>query len=195
MDPYVNEWAPLDDVASADLNAIQKHARGARLASDNNNLTSADARGGTLLRWQADTALATATARLIDDSADWRDRWVRVTFVRTSPTQRMGQGGSPGDVGANDTTSTGPARSTSQGYTGTGAYSNTTTSAAVSNGNPPLNSVGTARSYAVTVDDLGASPVYLYADPTNGVLYLYNDSGSSLWPYVEVDLSGDVGMR
>lgn len=195
MDPYVNEWAPLDDVASADLNAIQKLARGARLASDNNNLTSADARGGTLLRWQADTALATATARLIDDSADWRDRWVRVTFVRTSPTQRMGQGGSPGDVGANDTTSTGPARSTSQGYTGTGAYSNTTTSAAVSNGNPPLNSVGTARSYAVTVDDLGASPVYLYADPTNGVLYLYNDSGSSLWPYVEVDLSGDVGMR
>lgn len=195
MDPYVNEWAPLDDVASADLNAIQKLARGARLASDNNNLTSADARGGTLLRWQADTALATATARLIDDSADWRDRWVRVTFVRTSQTQRMGQGGSPGDVGANDTTSTGPARSTSQGYTGTGAYSNTTTSAAVSNGNPPLNSVGTARSYAVTVDDLGASPVYLYADPTNGVLYLYNDSGSSLWPYVEVDLSGDVGMR
>ena len=195
MDPYVNEWAPLDDVASADLNAIQKLARGARLASDNNNLTSADARGGTLLRWQADTALATATARLIDDSADWRDRWVLVTFVRTSPTQRMGQGGSPGDVGANDTTSTGPARSTSQGYTGTGAYSNTTTSAAVSNGNPPLNSVGTARSYAVTVDDLGASPVYLYADPTNGVLYLYNDSGSSLWPYVEVDLSGDVGMR
>jgi len=195
VDPYVNEWAPLDDVASADLNAIQKLARGARLASDNNNLTSADARGGTLLRWQADTALATATARLIDDSADWRDRWVRVTFVRTSPTQRMGQGGSPGDVGANDTTSTGPARSTSQGYTGTGAYSNTTTSAAVSNGNPPLNSVGTARSYAVTVDDLGASPVYLYADPTNGVLYLYNDSGSSLWPYVEVDLSGDVGMR
>lgn len=195
MDPYVNEWAPLDDVASADLNAIQKLARGARLASDNNNLTSADARGGTLLRWQADTALATATARLIDDSADWRDRWVRVTFVRTSPTQRMGQGGSPGDVGANDTTSTGPARSTSQGYTGTGAYSNTTTSAAVSNGNPPLNSVGTARSYAVTVDDLGASHVYLYADPTNGVLYLYNDSGSSLWPYVEVDLSGDVGMR
>ena len=195
MDPYVNEWAPLDDVASADLNAIQKLARGARLASDNNNLTSADARGGTLLRWQADTALATATARLIDDSADWRDRWVLVTFVRTSPTQPMGQGGSPGDVGANDTTSTGPARSTSQGYTGTGAYSNTTTSAAVSNGNPPLNSVGTARSYAVTVDDLGASPVYLYADPTNGVLYLYNDSGSSLWPYVEVDLSGDVGMR
>lgn len=195
MDPYVNEWAPLDDVASADLNAIQKLARGARLASDNNNLTSADARGGTLLRWQADTALATATARLIDDSADWRDRWVRVTFVRTSQTQRMGQGGSPGDVGANDTTSTGPARSTSQGYTGTGAYSNTTTSAAVSNGNPPLNSVGTARSYAVTVDDLGASPVYLYADPTNGVLYLYNNSGSSLWPYVEVDLSGDVGMR
>lgn len=195
MDPLVNEWAALDDVESADLNAIQKLTRGARLASDNNNLTSADARGGSLLRWQADTALATATARLIDDSADWRDRWVRVLFVRTSQTQRMGQGGSPGDVGANDVSSSGPARSTSQGYTGIGAYSNTSTSASVSNGNPPLNAVGTARSYAITVDDLGTLPVYLYADPTTGALYLYNDSGSSLWPYVEVDFSGAVGMR
>jgi hypothetical protein len=195
MDPRVNTWGALDDVGSADLNQWQDLTREARPASDNNNLGSTAAEGDTRLRWQADTALATGTTRLIDDSADWRDRWVRVTFVRTSQTQRMGQGGSPGDVGANDTTSTGPARSTSFGYTGTGAYSNTTTSAGVSNSNPPLNAVGTARSYAITVDDLGTAPVYLYADPTTGALYLYNDSGSSLWPYVEVDLSGDAGVR
>lgn len=195
MDPRVNTWGALDDVESADLNEWQDLGREARPGDTDNNLTSTEAKGGTLLRWQADTALATGTEQLIDGSADWRDRFVRVLFVRTSQTQRMGQGGSPGDVGANDTTSTGPARSTSQGYTGSGAYSNTTTSASVSSGNPPLNSVGTARSYAVIVDDLGTAPVYLFADPTNGKLYLYNDSGSSLWPYVEVDASGDVGMR
>ena len=191
----VETWAPLGEVASADLNEWQDVTREAGPASDNNNLGSSSSKGATLLRWQADTALATATTRLIDDSADWRDRWVKVLFVRTSQTQRMGQGGSPGDVGANDTSSTGAARSTSYGYTGTGAYSNVSTSASVSNGNPPLNSVGTARSYAVVVDDLGTLPVYLYVDPSTGYLYLYNDSGSSLWPYVEVDLSGDVGMR
>lgn len=195
MDPRVNEWAPHDDVESADLNEIQDLIREARPADTDNNLTSTAAKGGSLLRWQADTALATGTEQLIDGSADWRDRWVKVLFVRTSQTQRMGQGGSPGDAALNTVTSSGPARSTSQGYTGSGAYSNTTTSASVSNGNPPLNSVGTARSYAVIVDDLGTLPVYLYADPTNGKLYLYNDSGSSLWPYVEVDASGDVGMR
>lgn len=195
MDPLVNEWAALDDVESADLNEIQNLIREARPGDTDNNLTSTSAKGGSLLRWQADTALATGTEQLIDGSADWRDRWVRVLFVRTSQTQRLGQGGSPGDVGVNDVSSSGPARSTSQGYTGIGAYSNTTTSASVSSGNPPLNSVGTARSYAIVVDDLGTAPVYLFADPTNGKLYLYNDSGSSLWLYVEVDASGDVGMR
>lgn len=195
MDPLVNEWGALDSVESADLNAIQKLSRGARLASDNNNLTSDDARGGTLLRWQADTQFSTGTARLIDDSIDWRDRFVRVLFVRAAQTQRMGQGGSPGDTALNLVTISGPARSTSEGYTGTGAYSNTSTSAAVSNGNPPLDAVGTARSYAVVIDDLGAAPVYLYCDPVNGALYLYNDSGGALWPYVEVDASGATGMR
>lgn len=195
MDPLQHTWGALDEVASADLNAIQKLTRAARLAASNNNVTSADARGDSLLRWQADTALATGTLRLLDASADWRDRWVRTTFVRTAQTQRMGQSGSPGDVGVNDTSSSGPARSTSTGYTGIGAVSNISTAAGVSNGNPPLNSVGANRSYAVVVDDLGTAPVYLYVDPTTGALYLYNDSGSSLWPYVEIDLSGDFGMR
>ena len=193
MDPRQHTWAALDDVASADLNAWQDRTREARAASDANNLLGG--KGDTKLRWQADTALTTGTLRLIDDSVDWRDRWVRVLFVRTAQTARMGQSGDPGDTAPNDVTSSGPARSTSCGYTGTGAFSNTTTSASVSNGNPPLNDVGTARSYAVTIDDLGTLPVYLYADPDTGVLYLYNDSGSSLWPYVEIDLSGDAGMR
>ncbi len=195
MDPRVNTWGALDDVESADLNQWQDLTREGRTASDNNNLTSTGSEGSSLLRWQADTALATGTLRLLDDSADWRDRRIAVTFTRTAQTARMGQSGSPGDTAINDTSSSGPARSTSTGYTGTGAVSNVTTAASVSNGNPPLNSVGANRSYAVVVDDLGTSPVYLYVDPTTGALYVYNDSGTSLWPLIEVDLSGDTGMR
>lgn len=195
MDPRLQTYAPLGEIASADLNLWQDRTREARPASDTNNLTSTAARGGSLLRWQADTQLTSGTLRLIDDSVDWRDRWVKVLFVRTAQTERMGQGGDPGDTATNDVTSAGPARSTSSGYTGTGAYSNVTSGAAVSNGNAPLNDVGANRSYAVTIDDLGTLPVYLYVDPSTGYLYLYNDSGSTLWPYVEVDLSGDVGMR
>jgi hypothetical protein len=195
MDPRVNTWGALDDVESADLNQWQDLTREARTASDNNNLTSSGSEGSSLLRWQADTQLTSGTLRLLDDSADWRDRRVAVTFTRTAQTARVGQSGSPGDTAINDVTSSGPARSSSAGYTGIGAVSNITTAAGVSNGNPPLNAVGANRSYAITVDDLGAAPVYLYCDPTTGHLYLYNDSGSSLWPLVEVDLSGKTGMR
>jgi hypothetical protein len=193
MDPRVETYAPLGEVASADLNLWQDRTREARAADTVNNLLGGV--GGSLLCWQADTQMTSGTMRVIDNSVDWRDRWVKVLFVRTAQGARTGQGGSPGDTAINDVTSAGPARSTSCGYTGTGAFSNTTFSTSVSNGNPPLNAVGTARSYAVTIDDLGTGPVYLFVDPDAGTLYLYNDSGATLWPYVEVDLSGDLGMR
>jgi hypothetical protein len=82
-------------------------------------------------------------------------------------------------------------RSFFHGYTGSGGYSNITTGAAVSNANPPVAGAGAFRSYRVEV----ASNVYAHADPTTGSIYLYNNSGATIYPTLFWWASGDTGKR
>lgn len=188
----VHTWAALDDVASADLNAIQDRARGAVPSSEDNDFATSYAKGSTGLVWQSLATIANADIFLLDASADWRDRLVSGAFTRVGANDRLGQST---DYTCNDPTAS-PARTTFKGYTGSGAVSNLTSGASVAAGSPPLNGAGTHRSYAVVIDDLSTSGnIFLYADPTSGELFLYNASGAAVHGLLEVDLSGDLNKR
>ena len=178
--------------ASADWNNIQERARGLLAAAQNNDLSGLEGTDGFV--HQADASLATATLRLVDDTIDWRDRIVSGWFARVGANDCVGQST---DYNLGDPAATSVALSTFEGeYTGTGAYSATGGSGtAVSNGSPPVWGASGVRSTAIVVDAHGSGYVYLYADPTTGYLYVYNNSGSSLYWVLFVEATSDTGKR
>ena len=178
--------------ASADWNNIQERACGLVTASENNNLSGI--KGSDAAVHQADASLATGTLRLLDDENDWRDRIVSGWFARVGANDRVGQST---DYNLGDPAATSVAISTfTSEYTGTGAYSATGGSGtAVSNGNPPVWGASGVRSTAIVVDAHGSGYVTLYADPTTGYLYVYNNSGSSLYWVLFVEATSDTGKR
>lgn len=183
-----NTWAPLDDVESTDLNAWQDVTSGVRGADSNGFTVSMVGEDG--LNYQG--TVADGVLALID-SHDWRDRKIGGHFRRLSAATVVG---GVSDYQQNDA-SAGLAVSTFEGrYLGTGGISNLTTGALVSNGNPPLIGKGANTSYAVVVDDLGASGnVLVYCSPSDGHLYLYNASGASVAFELFVRMSGETGLR
>ena len=188
-------YAALDPIASADLNTWQDKTLGGRAAGVSNDYGATTVYGSDVVRTQLTTSVADATLKNLDASIDWRDRVLRVTCSRLNGTnERLGQSL---DYETNDPLAGTVAKLvTPDLYTGIGAYSNLTTGAAVSNGNPPLNGAGVYRSYAPVIDDLSAAGnVTLYADPSTGALNLYNATGGAVWLRIEIEAAGDTGLR
>ena len=135
--------------------------------------------------WQSpDAGVASGTLLVIDASVDWRSRELWGVFQHlTAADQRIGQAN---DWQLNDPTQ-GIATRHFTGPTGTGAQQAGGTAPA--NGEPPaIGTVTGGISYALVVDEESSSTdrVFLYADPSTGVLSLYNASASALHAILRV---------
>lgn len=177
-----------NEVVASDINTVQDQAEGAVPASKNNDFgAAADTRGTDVVRWQCAAAWNNAKVRQIDAGIDWRDRVLEVLYVELGADNvRIGQALDYSNWQALTQTRV-------AGYTGTGAYSNVAgAGTAVSDGNPPVQATGGVTSYAVK---LTAGVVWLYADPTDGSLWGYNQTGAPIYPYLEIRGTGDTGKH
>ena len=175
-----------DDLPSADFNTLMQVARGWKAASAS-SVTGTAGRDG--VHFGKATGLANATATTIDSNHDWRDRVLTVHAFDLGGANLL-----PGESTDYTDWSTLGAGTPGvlMGYTGTGALSNTTTGAAVANGAPPVAGTGAGgTSYRVTI---GAN-IYLYADPSTGALKAYNATGATVYQWLEVDATADLGVR
>jgi len=175
-------------VPSATLNAMQDRARGQRLASEaatgelSGMAAVTGAGAGSETRFYATPAggWANANLTLIDDTIDWRDRYLHVRWVDlTAANVRAGQ--------ANDYLNNGTlAYGLAQGYTGTGGYD--AGGAAPTAGNPPVSAAG---KWYVQI----AATLFLYVDPANFKLYVYNNTGAVLHATLWVEATPDLVKR
>lgn len=179
----VQTYTVNQQVASAELNAIQDDAVGFLPAVSNNDL-AAMPNGMQGIEWQYASDLATATEVKVDGAnavASWLDR-ILIVFFRSYSNGNWQPGGS--DDYLYDST----ALTLQKGYTGGGAR-NATNTAAPSSGDPPVPATGV--SWAVQI----VTNVWLYAKAAGG-LYLYNNSGSTLFkPNLTVFATADTGKR
>lgn len=192
----ISTFSILSSVASAFLNSLQDRALGALPANLSGALANALAATAGLGRhgvsFVADTTLAAGTLAQLDDSIDWRDRLLTGELYAVSAGR---QPGGASDYLLNDPTASAP-MGRLFGYTGTGAYASTAATTAVSAGVPPVNGAAAVRSYAVhalTTD--GTVWLYLYADPSTGVLYAYNNTAAAFVLAGTVFGSGALGLR
>lgn len=179
-----------NQVASADYNELQDRSTGELAANKNNDYGTTGGKGFDSRLWQpTGGSLATATLVQIDSSVDWRDRIVWGFYVTAGSAGNL-----PGGASDYDFRRGVAAPNFFHGYTGTGAYSNVAgAGTAVSNGNPPVAGAGGVRSYRVEV--VTGANVYLYVDPADGSLYMYNDSGVTIYPCLINLGTGDTGKR
>lgn len=181
-------------VPSATLNAMQDEQTGLIHANQNNGLSTAVGMDGRV--WTAATDLADATERLIDDSINWRDRLVDLSYLR------FASGGADLPGGASDYNFPYAFTAGASGwyYLGSGAYS--AAGGAVSSGTPPTFGPvpGPLTAYAIRLEAPGpGTGVWLYckgADAT-GKLYLYNDlgGGAILRAFLSFRGSGALGIH
>lgn len=174
---------PGSEVVSAFLNLLQRSVMGAepatggdasRLTPSNGELANdlAAQRRGADTRSHQVLGLDDGHFAIVDRSLDWRDREVDVVaFALGGGTSRA-----IGQVADTDLASLPGAvvRGVVFGcYLGTGAVASLATGVAVAVDTPPVCGVGTFRSYAVEV----LSGLWLYCDPVDGSLRLYNATG------------------
>ncbi len=184
----IHTYSALDELASADVNEIQKRAVGLLVASggDANDLSALPA--GAIMRvWQLAADMADKTHKTVDKSVDWSDRLVFVV-CRTSVASNV----SPGAGGDSDFDSLGTSTlRLAYGYTGKGALNVSSTAVADGAGNEPAPAYTT--SWVVRI----AAGLYLYADPYNAnALCIYNDTGSTIKePHVMVLATERTGKR
>lgn len=185
MEPLPHTYTANSEVASADLNAIQQTALGARPADSNNllaNGTPVTPDGSTETAWIrgiTGSDIGTGALVVVDTSLDWRDRILRVEYAE------LGAIHAPGETDDYLFDATPTAR---VGYTGLGALG--AASAAVTAGTPPVPAAGT--SWALEI----ATNLWLYAVPSTGVLSLYNDTGSTIWrAMLFVCATAQTGLR
>ena len=189
----VHDYAALAEVASADLDAWQEKTVGARPSSTASEFTTTMV-GADRLHIQLNASWTNATVKTFDTSIDWRDRQLSGSCaILSGSSQRLGQAD---DDDCNDPISTTVhiCEFIDQ-YTGRGAYSDVATSAAVSNGNLPINGAGAVRSCAPVIADIGSGYVYLYADPTDGSLKGYNNHGAGVYLRIVIEGTGPTGLR
>ncbi len=181
IDTYVTG----DDLPAADYTAAIAQAVGHRGASSS-NVTGTAGRDG--VHFSKTTGLANAVPTTLDENHDWRDRVVTaLVFDLGGSGIQPGQGTDYTDwasIGAGSPT-------VRMGYLGTGGLSNTTSGAAVANGAPPLAGTGSYTSYRLS---LGTN-FYLYADPSTGALKAYNATGSTVYAWIEVLATADLGLH
>lgn len=177
MDPLVKTWTPNQQVASADLNAIQQNMQALRAASGTNSWSSIPGVQG--VAFQSESDIANATLMIVDDSIDWRDRIVYGLYLDHSSSTYPGH--------ANDYDFSSGTLYTFLFYTGTGALD--AGGSAPTNGNPPVQASG---KYAHPI----FANFWIYCDPTTGKLKLYNNSGGSKrTPTVFAYGTADLGKR
>ncbi len=161
-------YSPNQIVTSAQLNEIQDQAVGSTPATTGNSLATMST-GERVIHWESATNVADGAIAIIDD-ADWSDRVVDVTLNVKANTLAY-VGGTNDDVWAAGTVTRG------LGYLGNGAKH---AGAQVTAGNPPTLSAG--ASWAAQL-----AGVWLYVDPYDSKLKIYNESGSALLtPYLRV---------
>lgn len=194
-------FASLTQVPSATLNGMQDRAQSMQAANSNNDYAITTATGinlgGEGLYWQG--SVTNGQLKLIDNTNDYRDRLVHgYTRLLSASNVRVGQA-SDINLNQNVTALSGYDDSPVEewdGYTGTGAYSNAGTGAAVSNGNPPVNGAGAFRSYALTIAVIGGTDeVRLYCDPGTGYLYLYNPNASTRYLILRAFFTAQLDIR
>jgi hypothetical protein len=179
------------EVTSAFLNTLQKRALGLLALNKNNDLIASDEEtiGGVWQLKDTTAGIPTATLVQLDDQFDWRDRMVWGQIIMPTADDRAGQAGDT-DLDWKASPSAGYF-----GYLGTGAYSNTAgAGTAVSNGSKPLRGVGGVRSYFVNLSGT-VNTIFLYCEPGTGKLFLYNDTGSTIYPVLTVLGTGKTGKR
>ncbi len=189
----VNDYSALSEVLSAHLDAWQEKTVGARPSSTASEFASTMV-GADRLHIQLAASWANATVKTFDTSIDWRDRQISGSCaILTGSTQAIGESA---DDDCNDPigTTVHVCEFTDQ-YTGKGAYSNVTTSAAVSDGYLPINGAGAVRSCAPVIADLGTGYIYLFADPTDGSLKGYNNHGAGVYLRIVIEGTGPTGLR
>lgn len=181
--------APGDTYASADYEALESRASGQR-ASSGGEITEANANAGSDTVYdQRASGIPNATPTVIDANHDWRDRVIEVlAFAFASASQRPG-----GSADYTDWASIGAGTpGLFAGYLGTGALSNVGTGAAVANGAPPVAGTGGGgTSYRLTI----GTNLYLYANPSNGNLCVYNATGAAVHAWLRVKGTADLGRH
>lgn len=177
---------PGDTYASADYETLENRAHGCR-ASSGGEVTEANARAGLDTVYdQRASGIPNAVPTTIDANHDWRDRVVEVlAFAFSSANERPG-----GSADYTDWATIGAGTpGLFVGYLGTGALSNVGTGAAVKNGAPPVAGTGGGgTSYRLTI---GAN-LYVYANPSNGNLCIYNGTGAAVHAWVRVTGTADL---
>lgn len=182
----IDTYSAGDDLPSADFNSFMQIARGWKAASSS-SVTGTAGRDG--VHYGRAAGLANATVYTVDENHDWRDRVLTVHAFDLGAANLL-----PGEsTDYTDWSTLGAGTpAVRMGYTGTGALSNVGTGAAVANGAPPVAGTGGGgTSYRVT---LGAN-LYLFADPTTGALKAYNNTGATVYTWLEVDATADLGVR
>ena len=165
-------------ITSTQLNDLQDVTVGLVSGSANNVLSAAGCDG---CEWQSSAAtLVGGTLVKVDGTRDWRDRVLTVLFYAPS-----GADTQPG--GANDYLYDYNIPSLRKGYTGRGGLD--AGSADPSNGNPPVPAAG--ASWAMEVDTV----IWLYANATDGSLYLYNNGGTIKTPILSITATAPTGLR
>lgn len=177
----LNTFTTLQQIPSAFLNDFQDETMGARVA-DGNTEFAATTLGADTIITQTSALILNDNLAQLDASVSWLDRLVVVNGWLFTVNQRVGQ---TNDYELNDPTAS-VRTIMAQGYTGTGALSDTTTGAVVSATNPPVNGVAAFRSYAPVLyrASSGVSTyesVWLYAVPSTGELAIYNGTGTPLY--------------
>lgn len=173
---------PGDNYGAADYETLEARAVGHRHAS--NSELAAQPAGIDSVSWVAAAGLASATLVLVDSNHDWRDRWI--TGFATDLSAAASRPG-----GATDYLNQ-PPPTLFGGYTRTGGLSNATTGAGVTNGNPPVWATGAGgTSTAITV----VTNVLLYADPSTGALYLFNNTFNPVNYWLRITATADLGRH
>lgn len=166
---------------STDYETLEGRAQGARHASESDASASSTPGVDEVLYFSGASGLLDATANLIDDEHDWRQRVAYVRCVQLGSAGVRPKGGSSyADYGT-------LTQSGQVGWFGDGAYSNVAgAGTAVSNGAAPLAATGGVTSYRLTV----LASTYLYVSPTTGALYLYNATGGTIHVLLAVKAFG-----
>jgi hypothetical protein len=159
----IQSYVANQQILADELNDIQDQAVGTVGGTGSSILLSATP-GMRVCSWIQNNLIANATLSAVDTDHDWRDYIVYVQYV--TPTGGASQPGASGDYLYSLT----PTLVT--GYLGLGALG--AASATVVNGVPPVPASGTSWATQVVTN------LWLYASPTTGNLYLYNNTGSSI---------------
>ena len=164
-------------ITSTQLNDLQDVTVGLISGSASNVLSAAGCDG---CEWQSTANLLPSTQIKVDATRDWRDRVLTVLYYSPS-----GANTQPG--GANDYDYDYDITSLRKGYTGRGGLD--AGSADPTNGNPPVPAAGTSWAMEIATD------IYLYANATDGSLYLYNDAGTIKIPILSITATAPTGLR